>query len=54
MSLEGRVESLARRHENLETRIVEETGRPSCDEDMVRALKVEKLRVKDELERMRA
>lgn len=53
MSLENRLESLKERHAALEARIFEEDQRPRPDYDMLTRLKVEKLHVKDEMERLR-
>jgi hypothetical protein len=52
MSLESRIESLKGRHASLETRIVDEDSRPRPDATMLAKLKVEKLRLKEELERL--
>ncbi len=54
MSLEARIESLKERHASLETRIADEDHRPRPDESLISRLKVEKLRLKEELERLRA
>lgn len=52
MSLESRIESLKGRHASLETRIVDEDSRPRPDTEALTRLKVEKLRLKEELERL--
>ena len=53
MSLESRIESLKERHAALEARIFEEDQRPRPDYETLTRLKVEKLHVKDEMERLR-
>ena len=53
MSLQSRIESLKGRHAALETRIADEDGRPRPDGNTLQRLKVEKLRLKEELERLR-
>lgn len=54
MSMQSRIESLQSRHASLETRIFEEDRRPMPDADTLMRLKVEKLRLKEELARIRA
>ena len=53
MSLHARLESLKERHAVLETQIADEDQRPRPDEEMLIRLKLEKLRLKDEMERLR-
>jgi len=53
MSLQGRIESLTERHANLEAMISDEDHRPRPDDKALSRLKVEKLKLKDELERLR-
>jgi hypothetical protein len=53
MSLQSRIESLRSRHENLETRIADEGSRPRPDDSRLSLLKVQKLRLKEEMERLR-
>ena len=53
MSLQSRIESLKSRHASLESRIMEEDHRPRPDSDALCRLKLEKLRLKEELERLR-
>ena len=48
-----RVRSLQERHASIERRIAEEDGRPQPDAGELMRLKREKLRLKDELERLR-
>lgn len=53
MSLESRLDSLKERHALLETRIADEDQRPRPDSDALMRLKLEKLHLKDEMERLR-
>lgn len=53
MSLLSRLESLKERHASLETRIASEDQRPRPDGDTLARLKLEKLRLKEEMERLR-
>ncbi len=53
MSLQSRIDSLKTRHATLETRIADEDHRPRPDSEALSRLKLEKLRLKDELERLR-
>ncbi len=53
MSLQARIESLTNRHLALDARISEEDHRPQPDADALMRLKGEKLRLKDEMERLR-
>jgi hypothetical protein len=53
MNLDSRIESLKIRHANLESRIAEEDQRPRPDQDTLMRLKLEKLRLKEEMERLR-
>jgi hypothetical protein len=52
MSVQSRIGSLKERHASLEMRIAEEDGRPQPDSDALFQLKVEKLRLKEELDRL--
>ena len=54
MALEGHIEELSAKHRKLEKQIGEELTHPDWDEARVAALKKEKLRIKDELERLRS
>lgn len=54
MSLQSRIESLRSRHATLETQIEEEGTRPRPDDTRLIRLKVEKLRLKEEMERLQA
>lgn len=53
MSLQSRIESLKSRHAGLESRIFEEDHRPQPDSGELARLKLEKLRVKEEMERLK-
>ncbi len=53
LNLQGRIEALAARHQALEQRIVDEDHRPAPNPEALGKLKAEKLRLKDELERLR-
>jgi hypothetical protein len=53
MSLQSRIESLKARHADLERSIAEEDQRPRPDSDALMRMKIEKLRLKEELERLR-
>lgn len=52
MSHEPRIHSLRLRHARLDDRIFDEDHRPSPDRSVLRRLKVEKLRIKEEIERL--
>ena len=52
MSLQSRIESLKGRHAVLETRIADEDHRPRPNGDALQRLKVEKLHLKEEMERL--
>lgn len=54
MSLQSHLSALKDRHASLETRIAEEDQRPRPDADTLSRLKREKLRVKEEMERLRS
>lgn len=53
MSQQARLDALKERHAALEMRIVDEDQRPRPDSDALMRLKIEKLRVKEEMERLR-
>ncbi len=53
MSLQSRLEALKVRHASLEAEIASEDQRPRPDDTMLTRLKLEKLRLKDEIERLR-
>ncbi len=54
MAMQGHIQELNEKHKNLEEQIETEMAHPDWDEVRVAALKKEKLRVKDELERLRS
>ncbi|HUM08925.1 MAG TPA: YdcH family protein [Acidocella sp.] len=54
MSLQSRIEALKGRHASLESKIVAEDRRPSPDSTALARMKVEKLRLKEEMERLKA
>jgi hypothetical protein len=54
MSLQARIESLKDRHATLDARIFDEDHRPKPDAFALTRLKVEKLKLKEEMERLRA
>ena len=54
MALQGHIQELSEKHKKLEERIHDEMAHPDWDEAQVAALKKEKLRIKDELERLRS
>lgn len=54
MALQGHIQELSEKHKKLEQRIHDEMANPDWSEAMVAALKKEKLRIKDELERLRS
>lgn len=51
MNMESHVEALKRKHQKLEAQIAETARHPSADNTELAALKREKLRLKDEIER---
>lgn len=53
MSLQSRIETLKDRHASLETRISDEDHRPQPNGEALSRLKVEKLRLKEEMERLK-
>ena len=54
MSLQARIDSLKERHASLESQIADEDHRPRPDEGTLSRLKVQKLRLKEEMERLQA
>ncbi len=54
MNLQSRIETLTDRHVTLEDRIADEDHRPQPNGDALARLKVEKLRLKEEMERLRS
>lgn len=53
MSLQARLVALKERHAVLEDQIADEDRRPRPDEDHLSQLKLEKLRLKEEMERLK-
>jgi hypothetical protein len=53
MALAGHIQELSEKHRKLEQRIEAEMAHPDWDEAAIAALKKEKLRLKDEIERLR-
>lgn len=54
MALQGHINHLSNQHKKIENIIESEMSNPDWDEIRVAALKKQKLRLKDELERLRA
>ena len=54
MALEGHINHLSNQHKKIQDIIENEMANPDWDEMRVAALKKQKLRIKDELERLRA
>jgi hypothetical protein len=54
MNLQARLDTLKDRHASLETRIFDEDQRPRPDGEALTRLKLEKLRVKEEMEKLRS
>ncbi|HEY1612261.1 MAG TPA: DUF465 domain-containing protein [Rhizomicrobium sp.] len=54
MALDGHIQELSEKHHRLEELIASEMAHPDWDETRVAALKKEKLRLKDEIERLRS
>ncbi len=52
MSLQARIDSLKGRHTSLDMRILAEDQRPRPDPQELSRLKLEKLRIKEEMERL--
>jgi hypothetical protein len=53
MSASARLETLRQRHASLDKRIDEEAARPARDADAIARMKLEKLKLKEEMERLR-
>ena len=53
MTVQARLDALKERHAALESRITDEDQRPRPDSETLTRLKIEKLRVKEEMERLR-
>jgi hypothetical protein len=54
MTVQSHIQALKDRHAGLESRIAAEDQRPRPDEAALARLKLEKLRLKEEMERLRA
>ena len=54
MTLQSHIEVLKDRHASLESQIADEDHRPRPDSEALVRLKIEKLRLKEEMERLRA
>jgi hypothetical protein len=54
MAIQGHINHLSNQHRKIEDIIQSEMSNPDWDEARVTALKKQKLRLKDELERLRA
>jgi hypothetical protein len=54
MALQGHIQELSAKHQKLEELIESEMAHPDWNDVRVAALKKEKLRIKDELERLRS
>jgi len=53
MTVQARLDALKERHAALESRITDEDQRPRPDSETLTRLKIVKLRVKEEMERLR-
>ena len=54
MAVEARIRELGTRHENIDRALQEEIRRPASDDVRVRELKRQKLKLKEEIEGLRA
>jgi hypothetical protein len=54
MAIEARIRELGVRHQSLERAIQDEMARPAADDDRLRDLKRQKLRLKEEMESLKA
>ncbi len=54
MSLQGRIEELTKRHEKLDEKINKEQKRPATNDIVLKDLKLQKLRLKEEIGMLRA
>jgi hypothetical protein len=50
----ARIESLSRRHSHIDRRIADEELRPLPDQRVLMSLKLQKLRIKEEIDRLRS
>lgn len=53
MTLEGHLAELTERHRLLDRQINDELGRPGSDDLSIRRLKQEKLKIKEQIERLK-
>jgi hypothetical protein len=53
MAIEARIRELGSRHQSLELAIQDELSRPHADDDRLKDLKRQKLRLKEEMESLR-
>lgn len=53
MAISSHLAELSEKHRMLERKIEEEIARPSSDDSVIRKMKHEKLKLKDEIERLR-
>ncbi|MDX2257721.1 MAG: DUF465 domain-containing protein [Hyphomicrobiaceae bacterium] len=54
MSIEGHLAELAKMHRALDQKIADEMARPGSDDQQIRRLKREKLKLKEAIERIRS
>ncbi len=54
MAIDARIRELGQRHQSLERAIEEEMSHPAIDTDRIREMKRQKLRLKEEMENLRA
>jgi hypothetical protein len=54
MAIDARIRELGSRHQNLDKAIQDETSRPAADTARLKELKRQKLRLKEEMEALRA
>jgi hypothetical protein len=54
MAVEARIRNLGTRHQTLDEAIRDETNRPACDDVRLRELKRRKLKLKEEMEALKA
>jgi uncharacterized protein len=52
MTVQSRLDSLRTKHATLDSRLFDEDSRPRPDQGTINRLKLEKLRVKEEIERL--
>jgi hypothetical protein len=52
--MHARLDALQQRHSQLESRLSDEDHRPLPDTETIARLKIEKLQIKDEMERIRS